>query len=135
MILHFLKNSVFQKTGSLFQLIFRATQLQQRSKYDIFQNALLCTLASRTKRRSLCSRALFMKRFYFFLRKTNDFWSFNLFLKKGKVKGTFSDGKIICRLFHVSAQFLFTASKTELDYYQQKLNVRAASRVVERLKT
>ena len=36
------------KTHSLFKLIFRATQLQQRRKYDIFQKALFCTLASST---------------------------------------------------------------------------------------
>ena len=33
------------------------------------------------------------------------------------------------------AQFLFTTSKTELNYYHQKLSVWAASRVAERLKT
>ena len=41
----------------------------------------------------------------------------------------------ICRLFYVLAQFIFTTSKTELDYYYQKVNVRVASRVVEWLKT
>ena len=39
--------------------------------------------------------------------------------------------KNICRLFHVSAQFLFTTSEMKLDYYQQKVNVRVVSRVVE----
>ena len=31
--------------------------------------------------------------------------------------------------------FFFTTSETELDYYYQKVNVRVASRVDERLKT
>ena len=39
--------------------------------------------------------------------------------------------KNICRLFHVSAQFLFTTSEMKLDYYQQKVNARVVSRVVE----
>ena len=33
------------------------------------------------------------------------------------------------------AQFLFTTSETELDYYHQKVSVRVASRVAERLET
>ena len=40
-------------------------------------------------------------------------------------------GQNICRLFHVFAQFLFSTSEAELDYYHQKVNVRVA----ERLKT
>ena len=44
-------------------------------------------------------------------------------------------GQNICRFFHVLEQFLFTTSETELDYYQQKVDVRAASRVSERRKT
>ena len=35
----------------------------------------------------------------------------------------------------ILAQFVFTASETELDYYHQKKNIRVASRVPERLKT
>ena len=37
----------------------------------------------------------------------------------------------ICRLFHFLAQFFFTTSETELDYYHQKVSARVA----ERLKT
>ena len=44
-------------------------------------------------------------------------------------------GQNICRLFHVLAQLFFTTSKTELDSYRQKVSVRVASRVAERLKT
>ena len=32
----------------------------------------------------------------------------------------------ICRLFHFLAQFSFSTSETELDYYHQKVNVRVA---------
>ena len=35
-------------------------------------------------------------------------------------------GQDICRLFHFLAQFLFTTSETDLDYYQQKVNVQDA---------
>ena len=31
-------------------------------------------------------------------------------------------GQNICRLFHFLAQFLFTTSETEPDYYHQKVN-------------
>ena len=44
-------------------------------------------------------------------------------------------GQNIWRLFHFLAQFLFTTSKTELQYYHQKVSVRVASRVAERSKT
>ena len=37
------------------------------------------------------------------------------------------------RLFHFLAEFLFTTSETEVDYYHQKVNVRVASRVAEEL--
>ena len=39
------------------------------------------------------------------------------------------------RLFHALAQFLFTASETDLDYYDQKLNAQVPSRVAKQLKT
>ena len=48
---------------------------------------------------------------------------------------SYNFGQNIWRLFHFLAQFLFTTSETELDYYHQKMNVRVASRVAERLKT
>ena len=35
----------------------------------------------------------------------------------------------IYRLFHALAQFLFTTSDTELDYYHQKKNIQAAQRL------
>ena len=44
-------------------------------------------------------------------------------------------GQNICRLFYFLAQFFFTTSETELDYYHQKVSARIVSRVAERLKT
>ena len=44
-------------------------------------------------------------------------------------------GQNIWGLLHFLAQFFFTTSETELDYYHQKVSVRVASRVGERLKT
>ena len=44
-------------------------------------------------------------------------------------------GQNICRISHVLAQFRFTTKDTEPDYYQKKVNVRVAKRVVERLNT
>ena len=42
-------------------------------------------------------------------------------------------GQHICILFHVLAQFSFTTSESGLDYYHQKMIVRVASRVAERI--
>ena len=50
-------------------------------------------------------------------------------------RSNYNLGQNICRLFHFSAQFFFTVSETELDYYHQKVSVQVASRVAERLKT
>ena len=47
----------------------------------------------------------------------------------------FNLGQNICRLFLILAQFYFTTSKTELDYYHQKVSARVASRVAKRLMT
>ena len=43
--------------------------------------------------------------------------------------------KIFADFFYFLAQFIFTTSGTELDYYHQKVNVRVASQVFKRLKT
>ena len=40
-------------------------------------------------------------------------------------------GQNLFRLFQVLVQIPFTTSETELDYYQQKVNVRVASRIIE----
>ena len=72
-----------------------------------------------------------MKRFYFFLLKNGLLLGFQAITKEEKTSKKFSDnlGQNICRLFHFLAQFLFTTSKTELDYYHQKVSARVASRV------
>ena len=46
LILHFLKTLVFEKAHSLFKLIFKVTQLQKMSEYDIFQKARFYNLVS-----------------------------------------------------------------------------------------
>ena len=42
----FLIYLAFQITNLLFKLIFRANDLPQKSKFDIFQEALFCSLVS-----------------------------------------------------------------------------------------
>ena len=37
-------------------------------------------------------------------------------------------------LFHIFSQFWFTTSQMELDYYEQKVNIRVVTEVSERLK-
>ena len=85
----------------------------------------------------ICCRALFMNRFYFFLLKTDHFWNFNTFSKNWKLKGEFSYNleQNIYRIFPILAQFLFTISEMELDYYRRNVNVQVASRVTEWLET
>ena len=41
---------------------------------------------------------------------------------------SYNIGQNIRRLFHFLAQFLFTTSETELDYFQQRVNVLVAAR-------
>ena len=71
-------------------------------------------------------QAVFMNRFYFSVLKIDHFWSFHAFSKKWKLKEVIfrEFGKIINRLFHALAQFLFTTCKKEQDYYHQKVNVQ-----------
>ena len=42
----YLKSLEFENAHSLFKLIFKATQLQKISEYDIFRKTLFCPLAS-----------------------------------------------------------------------------------------
>ena len=42
----FFVDLLFEKSHLLFKLIFRATQLQKKSEYDIFQKTLFCSLVS-----------------------------------------------------------------------------------------
>ena len=44
-------------------------------------------------------------------------------------QGNYNLGQNIWRLFDVLAQFLFTTSETELDYYHQKVSSRVAERL------
>ena len=60
--------------------------------------------------------------FYFLLLKTDHFLNFNVFSKKQRREGKFTDklGKSICKLFHVLNQFVFTKSETELHFITGK---------------
>ena len=46
--MYFLQILVCQRTHSLLELTFRAVELQQSPKFDIFQKALFCILTSGT---------------------------------------------------------------------------------------
>ena len=56
--------------------------------------------------------------------KTIDFLIFPVSIKKENV----------CRLFQILAQFPFTKSETELDYYHQKVNARVVSQIAKLFK-
>ena len=83
----------------MLKLIFRATVLQERPKFDIFPKALFSTLASSAN----CSRTVFMKSFYFFLLKNDFFFKF-----------TNNIGRNNSRLSKILARFSFTISEVEL---------------------
>ena len=74
-----------------------------------------------------------MKRFYFFSSKNLSFLEFQGIFKKVETKKKIFRQNI-WRLFHFLEEFSFTTNETKLDYYHQRLSVRAASRVAERLK-
>ena len=84
--LHFLWILVLQKTHFLLKLIFRATELYQRTKFDTFEKSTILHLSVKckfgTKHRSNCSKAVSMERFYFFLLSTDHFGSFHGCSKK-----------------------------------------------------
>ena len=44
-------------------------------------------------------------------------------------------GKMVCRLFHILAEFPFTTCGRGIDYYHKRVNVWAASRADKKLKT
>ena len=112
-------------------LILTSRHKSPNYKFDIFQKALFCTLASSANlvlKTVQNAAAVILKRFYLFLLKTDHFWSSRVVSKKSKVKRKFSDnlGENICGLFHLLAQFSFTTSKTERDYCQQNVNPQVA---------
>ena len=105
------------------------TELRQRPNLYILKTIILYFSVNnkiRTKSGSNCRRTVFIKRFYFFLLKADNFWSFNASSKNEKLKGKFSDNirKKIWRLFNVLAQLSFTTSEMELDYYYQMFNIQ-----------
>ena len=114
--LHFLRILVFQKTHSLLRLIFRATGLRQKFKFDTFQKGLYNTLASST---NLVLKVVPIVTGVYLWRY------FTCSYKR----------LIIFGLFHVLAQFTFSASETEPVYCDKKVKARVASRVSLWLKT
>ena len=60
------------------------------------------------------------------LKQENNFPSKNIEKMR---QGNYNLGQNIWRLFDVLAQFLFTTSETELDYYHQKVSSRVAERL------
>ena len=75
----------FDKAYLTFKLIFKATQLQKMPEFDIFQKTTFhfsVKYEFGTKCYSSCSRAVFMKKFYFYLLKTDYFWGYSAFLNK-----------------------------------------------------
>ena len=68
---------------------------------------------------------------YFFLckRTFSGLFFFRISSNDGELPGGHNLGQNICRLFHFLAQYVFTTSKTELDYYYQKSNVRVAKQL------
>ena len=54
---------------------------------------------------------------------------------KNNLVNIYNLGQHIWRLFPYLAYFVFTTSEMELDYHHQKVKVRVASRVAERLNT
>ena len=54
--------------------------------------------------------------------------------KNKKKENSDNHGQHICSLFQVLTKFLFTTSKSEPDYYRQKLNAPVSSQVIKGLK-
>ena len=115
--LNFLQILVFQKSHKPLKLIFRSAELREILKFDIFQKSLFCTFGKSkvsTKSCSKCSRTLFLNSAHFKEVTT----------KKKLWKNHAHILQTSCRLFHVLAQFCFTASGSKLGYYQLNVNIR-----------
>ena len=73
LILHFLKIFSIWKIPVALQIDFLATQLSNVLEYDIFQKTLFFHFSAkyefRSRRRFSCSRAVVMKKFYFYFLK------------------------------------------------------------------
>ena len=138
LILYFLKILVFQKTHSLFKLIFRAMQLQ-RPKHNILQKTLFCTLASSTK---LVLNAVpiaagqYLWRGFTFSCQNWSYLEFQCIFNEVKTKRQIFRQSRTKHLLTFSgfSTISFTMSGTELNYYRQKVSSRVASKVAERLR-
>ena len=87
--LHFLLISLSQKNHLVLKLVLTATELWERSKFDIYQKPLFCTSASNTN---------------FVLKAVPT--AAGQYILRGF--------ETICRLFHVLALFPFPISESEL---------------------
>ena len=69
--------------------------------------------------------------FLVFYTKNGMFFNLCAFFKKLKLKRKIPDNhiKTICRLFLILVQYLLTKSERELDYYNQKVDIRVAQRI------
>ena len=141
MKLHFVKNLVFQKNHLLLKLIFRATDLEQCPKFSIFRKALFWTWASSTnlvlKTVPITPVQYLWTGFTFFDKKLIIFGvSMHFYWNKtSNLKTEIFRQSCTKRLWTYSCfkPFHFTISEAEQDL--QKVNIRVALRVAERLKT
>ena len=110
------------------------SQFPKRPKYDIFQEVIFYILASsknmllkvfpNEEGQNLCLV------FRGFLLKGVRFSSFHVFLKRLELKRKCSNNHTEKAVnFFTFKHFLFTRSKRELNYYQQKVNIRVTSTV------
>ena len=123
--LHFLQILVSWNSCLLVNLIFKATDLQQRFQYDLFQNTIFRTLASN---RILAGRQYLWRSFTIFLPKADHFWSYHAISKKQKLKRRFADNPQKKKFVHFFTVSLHT-NQMELELYHQDQNVRVTSRV------
>ena len=134
---HFPYMLVFQKINLIFKLISRASELPQRPKFDILQEALFCTLQGQVLKEFSIDTGYYLCIAFTFSTKNYQVLKILCILKEVKTNRKMfrSSWKNIRRFFHISTQFPFTTSERELDFYHQNVNRRVASRVTERLKT
>ena len=89
-LLDFTFSEDFSIFSILFKMIFKETQLQKMPEYDIFQKNTILDFSVKyefgTTRCSSCSRAVFVKWFYFYLLKTDHFLGCNCIVKQVKTK-------------------------------------------------
>lgn len=120
------------------KLIFRATELSEKLKFDISQKVLFCTLASSSNLVlnivEIATGKYRWKCFYFFLPKVGQLWISHAFSEKKGVKQKRSVilEKNIWRLSNDLAQS-FTRSKTGQDFNHHQAMISATSYLAKQL--